>query len=214
MLCTAKNSFVVQQAAWQPIATDTTPPQVRAPWYGLKVAAEAIGSHQGPIQIASLDFVVEQGDDNANVTAGSNLNNTSPANNNQSQPIPPQILTSEKISAYAIYESSSLARIALINFNEWNGTTPYPRPRALFKIVLPGNDFGNSNVRTRTLTAPNGASADSDLTFGGVMWNYSTHGLPQAVKGVPGTVLVQRSPEDGSIVVELGASEAMLIDID
>ncbi|KAF9074163.1 hypothetical protein BDP27DRAFT_1399753 [Rhodocollybia butyracea] len=192
-------------AAWQPIATDTSPPKVRAPWYGLKVAAEAIGSHQGPIQIASLDFVVTQGDNTNNTASG--------PNNTQSQPIPPQILTSEKISAYAIYESSSLARIALINFNEWNGTTPFPRPQTVFKIMLPDDHQGNSNVKTRTLTAPNGASADSDLTFGGVMWNFTTHGLPQEVKGVPGTVLVERSPKDGSIVVEVGASEAMLIQV-
>ncbi|KAJ3919825.1 hypothetical protein F5877DRAFT_39362 [Lentinula edodes] len=175
-------------AAWQPIATTSSPAKVRTPWYGLKFAAEAIGSHQGPIQIAPLDI----------------------------------LLTSEKISAYAVYESSSLARIALINFNEWNGTTPYPRPSTVFRIVLPpsnSDNTGNSNssqpnsVSTRLLTAPNGASADSDLTFGGIMWNYTTQGLPQRVESVPGIVQVERSTGDGSITVKVGASEALLIDI-
>ncbi|KAJ3811220.1 glycoside hydrolase family 79 protein [Lentinula aff. lateritia] len=170
-------------AAWQPIATTSSPAKVRTPWYGLKFAAEAIGSHQGPIQIAPLDI----------------------------------LLTSEKISAYAVYESSSLARIALINFNEWNGTTPYPRPSAVFRIVLPPSNSANTgksnSVSTRLLTAPNGASADSELTFGGIMWNYTTQGLPQRVESVPGTVEVKRSPGDGSITVKVGASEALLIDI-
>ncbi|KAE9404296.1 hypothetical protein BT96DRAFT_434848 [Gymnopus androsaceus JB14] len=196
-------------AAWQPIATNTSQPQVRAPWYGLKFAAEAIGSHQGSIQIAPLDIVVTQ--DPTTATSSSTIDTRNPSP-------PPQILTSEKISAYAIYESASLARIALINFNEWNGTTPYPRPRAVFRVALPLNTNGNSstgalsNVTTRTLTAPDGASADSGLTFGGIMWNYSTQGLPQRVEGVPGTVEVQRS-EDGSIVFDLGASEALLINV-
>ncbi|KAF8829778.1 hypothetical protein HHX47_DHR2000209 [Lentinula edodes] len=204
-------------AAWQPIATTSSPAKVRTPWYGLKFAAEAIGSHQGPIQIAPLDIVVVTS--NLSFT---NTNTTAFGNSTQTQIVPAQLLTSEKISAYAVYESSSLARIALINFNEWNGTTPYPRPSTVFRIVLPpsnSDNTGNSNssqpnsVSTRLLTAPNGASADSDLTFGGIMWNYTTQGLPQRVESVPGIVQVERSTGDGSITVKVGASEALLIDI-
>ncbi|KAJ3756398.1 glycoside hydrolase family 79 protein [Lentinula raphanica] len=177
---------------WQPIATDTSEPKVRSPWYGLKFAAEAIGSHQGPIQIVPLDIVA--------------------------------IPSSNKISTYAIYESSSLARIVLINFNEWNDTTPFPRPSVSFRIELPletntnttaqsTSNSESSSVNTRTLTAPGGASADSGLTFGGVMWNFTTQGLPEPVQGVPGTVRVERSKRDGSFGVEVGASEALLIDV-
>ncbi|KAJ4497600.1 hypothetical protein C8R41DRAFT_212008 [Lentinula lateritia] len=204
-------------AAWQPIATTSSPAKVRTPWYGLKFAAEAIGSHQGPIQIAPLDIVVVTS--NLSFT---NTNTTAFGNSTQTQSVPAQLLTSEKISAYAVYESSSLARIALINFNEWNGTTPYPRPSTVFRISLPpsnSDNTGNSNssqsnsVSTRLLTAPNGASADTDLTFGGIMWNYTTQGLPQRVESVPGIVQVERSTGDGSITVKVGASEALLIDI-
>ncbi|KAJ3794243.1 glycoside hydrolase family 79 protein [Lentinula aff. detonsa] len=165
-------------AAWQPVATDNSQPKVRSPWYGLKFAAEAIGSHQGTTQIAPLNIV--------------------------------------KISAYAVYKSSLLARIVLINFNEWNSTMPYPHPSAVFRIDLPlktGQLSSSHSVNMRTLTAPNGASADNDLTFGGIMWNYTTQGLPQQVESVPGTVQVQRSARDGSITVKVGASEAMLINL-
>ncbi|KAJ4490763.1 hypothetical protein J3R30DRAFT_132849 [Lentinula aciculospora] len=203
-------------AAWQPIATNTSQPKVRSPWYGLKFAAETIGSHQGSIQIIPLDIIASNNitDSFSTITSDSNSDTTS---SNITQPYTHvQILTSEKISAYAIYESSSLARIALINFNEWNNTTPYARPNAVFRITLPhptGNTTGsNSNsVSMRTLTAPGGASADNELTFGGIMWNYTTQGLPQQVESVPGTVVVERSTKDGSITVEVGASEAVLI---
>ncbi|KAJ3784077.1 glycoside hydrolase family 79 protein [Lentinula aff. detonsa] len=197
-------------AAWQPVATDNSQPKVRSPWYGLKFAAEAIGSHQGPIQIAPLDIVVSN---NISVPLGKT---TSDPISTNTQDVPTQIVTSEKISAYAVYESSLLARIVLINFNEWNGTTPYPRPSAVFQIDLPlktGQSSSSHPVNTRTLTAPNGASADNNLTFGGIMWNYTTQGLPQRVESVPGTVQVQRSPRDGSITVKVGASEAMLINL-
>ncbi|KAJ3713223.1 hypothetical protein DFJ43DRAFT_1165408 [Lentinula guzmanii] len=197
-------------AAWQPVATDNSQPKVRSPWYGLKFAAEAIGSHQGPIQIAPLDIIVSN-----NISAPLGKTTSDPISTN-TQDVPAQIVTSKKISAYAVYESSLLARIVLINFNEWNGTTPYPRPSAVFQIDLPlktGQSSSSHPVNTRTLTAPNGASADNNLTFGGIMWNYTTQGLPQRVESVPGTVQVQRSPRDGSITVKVGASEAMLINL-
>ncbi|KAJ3827343.1 hypothetical protein F5880DRAFT_1538351 [Lentinula raphanica] len=217
-------------AAWQPIATDTSEPKVRSPWYGLKFAAEAIGSHQGPIQIVPLDIVaiasgnVSASSGNGTDEDGSGTSTTTDTNNTQTQSAPAQILTSEKISTYAIYESSSLARIVLINFNEWNDTTPFPRPSVSFRIELPletntnttaqsTSDSESSSVNTRTLTAPGGASADSGLTFGGVMWNFTTLGLPERVEGVPGTASVERSKRDGSITVEVGASEALLIDV-
>ncbi|KAJ3774177.1 hypothetical protein FB446DRAFT_686592 [Lentinula raphanica] len=217
-------------AAWQPIATDTSEPKVRSPWYGLKFAAEAIGSHQGPIQIVPLDVVaipssnVSASSGNSTDEDESGTSTTTDTNNTQTQSAPAQILTSEKISTYAIYESSSLARIVLINFNEWNSTTPFPRPSVSFRIELPLETNSNttaqstsnsesSSVNTRTLTAPGGASADSGLTFGGVMWNFTTLGLPERVEGVPGSVTVERSRRDGSFVVEVGASEALLIDV-
>lgn len=85
-----------------------------------------------------------------------------------------------------------------------------------FRIVLPLDNYNTTgaltNVTARTFTAPDGASADSGLTFGGIMWNYSTQGLPEQVEGVPGTVQLERS-EDGSVVFDLGASEAILIDV-
>ncbi|KAJ3739882.1 hypothetical protein DFH05DRAFT_1511419 [Lentinula detonsa] len=204
-------------AAWQPVATDNSQPKVRSPWYGLKFAAEAIGSHQGTTQIAPLNIVVSN---NISAPLGNTTSDPNQGANTtvsmNTQDVPAQILNSEKISAYAVYKSSLLARIVLINFNEWNSTMPYPHPSAVFRIDLPlktGQLSSSHSVNTRTLTAPNGASADNDLMFGGIMWNYTTQGLPQRVESVPGTVQVQRSARDGSITVKVGASEAMLINL-
>ncbi|KAL0581680.1 hypothetical protein V5O48_000385 [Marasmius crinis-equi] len=161
-------------SAWQPVPVDGVQPKVRPPWYALKFAAEAIGSHNGPIQIATL---------------------TSPSQ--------------EKMSGYALYDSGKLARLAIINFEEWNRTTPYPRPNTTFSV----RGLPIKGATGRRLTAPGGASADTDVTFGGVRWNFSSNGLPEDVEGVPGEIKLDVG-QDGVVDVVVGASEAMLVTLD
>ncbi|KAL0071183.1 hypothetical protein AAF712_001747 [Marasmius tenuissimus] len=158
-------------SAWQPVQINDIQPKVRPPWYALKFAAEAIGSHEGPVQISPLTPTSD-----------------------------------EKISAYALYDSARLARIAIVNFNEWNSTTPYPRPNTTFSV----RGLSLSRATGRRLTASGGASADTDVTFGGLRWNFSTNGLPESVDGVAGEEELDLN-ENGELDLAVGASEAMLV---
>ncbi|ESK84757.1 glycoside hydrolase family 79 [Moniliophthora roreri MCA 2997] len=164
-------------AAWQPVPVNDIQPKVRPPWYGLKFAAEAIGFHHGPIQIATI----------------------APTTNE----------STDQLSVYAIYESFALARIAIINFNEWNATTPYTRPTINFRIAL---GIRGTKATGRRLTAPEGASADTGLSFGGVVWNYSTNGIPENVDDVHGNIALEADSE-GVLEVGVKSSEAMLVQL-
>ncbi|KAL9477659.1 hypothetical protein ACSS6W_007500 [Trichoderma asperelloides] len=76
-----------------------------------------------------------------------------------------------KFSAYAVYESSKLSKYVLINLDEWNSTTRYPRPSQKVSLRIPSGVRGAT--AQRLLGA--GASADSGISWGGLSWNY-THG--------------------------------------
>ncbi|KAH8817312.1 glycoside hydrolase family 79 protein [Xylogone sp. PMI_703] len=76
-------------------------------------------------------------------------------------------------SAYAIYQSNKLAKYVLINFDEWNATTPHPRPQQMVKLEIPTKPRIQAAKVERLWGA--GASADSGITWAGQSWNY-THG--------------------------------------
>ncbi|KAK7062800.1 hypothetical protein VNI00_000293 [Paramarasmius palmivorus] len=238
-------------AAWQPIPVNGAQPKVRAPWYGIKFAAETIGSHHGPIQIATLaptpnnspeklsayaiyeSFILTIGierktgipspRDHLRLLNGAQPKVRAPwygikfaAETIGSHHGPIQIATlaptpnnsPEKLSAYAIYESFILTRIAIINFHEWNATTPDPRPGITFRIPLGVQD---TRVTGRRLTAPGGATADSNISFGGLAWNYSTNGLPEMVN-TQGRVSLE-TDNGGVLEARVASSEALLIDL-
>lgn len=75
----------------------------------------------------------------------------------------------DNLSAYAIYESEMLARYVVINLDEWNSTTSYPRPSQ--RVLLDLSKHAGS-VEVRRLTGP-GASADQGISWGGISWNYT-----------------------------------------
>ncbi|KAL6872706.1 hypothetical protein J3F83DRAFT_730760 [Trichoderma novae-zelandiae] len=76
-----------------------------------------------------------------------------------------------KFSAYGVYESTKLSKYVFVNLDEWNSTTSYPRPSQLVALSLP------SGVKSATVQRLLGAGAnsDSDMSWGGLSWNY-THG--------------------------------------
>ncbi|PNP42995.1 hypothetical protein THARTR1_11161 [Trichoderma harzianum] len=76
-----------------------------------------------------------------------------------------------KFSAYGVYESSKLNKYVLINLDEWNSTTRYPRPNQVVTLNFPS---GVKAAKVQRLVGA-GASADSDITWGGLSWN-NTHG--------------------------------------
>lgn len=110
------------------------------------------------------------------------------------------------ISAYAIYESQVLSKYVVINLNEWNITTTYPRPEEHIKLAAP------HNVRQAEITRLKGAGASSvtDISWGGYSWNYTPEGrLGRSGKHVVEKVL----SEDGYISVSLSATEVALVDL-
>lgn len=81
-----------------------------------------------------------------------------------------------KFSAYGVYESSKLSKYVLINLDEWNSTTRYPRPSQKVSLRIPA---GSRGVTVQRLLGP-GASADSGISWGGLSWNYTQGRLAQS----------------------------------
>lgn len=90
-------------------------------------------------------------------------------------------------SAYGIYESGKLSKYVLLNLNEWNSTTPYPRPAQRLNLGLP---FRNVEATVRRLTGP-GASATSGIKWSGLNWGYAGGRLVQSGKEVFETMKIK-----------------------
>jgi len=52
----------------------------------------------------------------------------------QVYPLPSSV---ENFSTHAIYEAKKLAKYVLVNLDEWNSTTPYPRPKQYVQLDVP-----------------------------------------------------------------------------
>lgn len=73
------------------------------------------------------------------------------------------------MSAYGIYESGELSRYIVVNYDEWNSTTSYPRPSQDVTLKVP---CWVDHVEVRRLTG-SGASADEGIQWAGQSWNYT-----------------------------------------
>lgn len=108
------------------------------------------------------------------------------------------------MSAYAVYEGGELAKYAVINFDEWNSTTSYPRPSQ--EVVL-GVPNGEKRVRVDRLTG-SGASADEGIEWAGLSWNYSDGRLLQSGQYKPEWLTVG---QDGMARLNISSTEAVLV---
>lgn len=72
--------------------------------------------------------------------------------------------STEKFATHAIYQTRTLAKYVLINFDEWNSTSSYPRSRQPISLAVPE---GLSDICVERLTA-SGASADEGVQWVGV----------------------------------------------
>lgn len=79
-------------------------------------------------------------------------------------------------SAYGVYESGKLSKYVLLNLNEWNSTTAYPRPAQRITLDIPTH---NADATIRRLTGP-GASANSGIKWAGLYWGYADGRLVQS----------------------------------
>ncbi|PON26957.1 beta-glucuronidase [Trichoderma gamsii] len=111
-----------------------------------------------------------------------------------------------KFSAYGVYESSKLSKYVLINLDEWNSTTQYPRPSQKVSLRIPS---GSRGATVQRLLGP-GASADSDISWGGLSWNYTRGRLAQS--GRPHFEALPVSK--GEATVTIPSTEAVVVTFD
>ncbi|UKZ93201.1 uncharacterized protein TrAFT101_008122 [Trichoderma asperellum] len=111
-----------------------------------------------------------------------------------------------RFSAYAVYESSKLRKYVLINLDEWNSTTRYPRPSQKVSLRIPSGVRGATAQRL----LGTGASADSGISWGGLSWNY-THGrLEQSGRPHYEALPVAR----GEATLSIPSTEAVVVTFD
>lgn len=111
-----------------------------------------------------------------------------------------------KFSAYGVYESSKLSKYVLINLDEWNSTTRYPRPSQQVTLKFPS---GSKVAKVQRLLGA-GASADSGISWGGLSWNY-THGR-LAQSGRPHNEVLHISK--GMAKLTIPSTEAVVVSLD
>ena len=107
------------------------------------------------------------------------------------------------MSSYAVYEGGSLSKYVVINFDEWNSTTPYERPTQDVILTVPA---GIESVTVQRLTG-NGASADEDIEWAGQSWNYTDGRLAMSGEYRSESVPVN----DGKANLSIPSTEAVLV---
>jgi hypothetical protein len=114
-------------------------------------------------------------------------------------------LKSDMLSAYAGYHSGNLAKVAVVNFAQWNETNTIPRPVQNFRI---GGFTDGQKVSVNKLTGP-GASSFNGTNFGGVEWTWENQGMPSMAKNLTEIIPVV----NGAVKLSLQASEAALVQL-
>ncbi|KAJ5587237.1 glycoside hydrolase family 79 protein [Penicillium hispanicum] len=116
-------------------------------------------------------------------------------------------LDDDLVAGYAGYENDLLKRVALINYNVWtegNGS----RPNSTFTLKLPDDV---KSVTIETLTSPGGATANHTFYWAGQTWTFDSNGLGENVPQIDANTTL--SVQGGSVQVEVGASEAVLVQL-
>ncbi|KAJ4351415.1 GTP-binding protein gtr2 [Didymosphaeria variabile] len=115
----------------------------------------------------------------------------------------PMPASKPKFVSHAIYEAGKLARYALINFDEWNSTTPYERPSQSVELAVPRYIH---KVQIERLTA-SGASADEGIEWAGQSWNYTDGRLVRHGKHIVEHVKARK----GAVMLSVSSTEAVLV---
>lgn len=103
----------------------------------------------------------------------------------------PTNISQDHFAAYAIYEHKKLARIALINFAEFNKTTSAPSQGV--RVKLEGNFSGS---RLKRMTAPGMDEKDTDfVTWAGQAYTNGTASGKLQVEPVSNGVVWIRDSE-------------------
>ncbi|KAL1615736.1 hypothetical protein SLS54_008866 [Diplodia seriata] len=111
------------------------------------------------------------------------------------------------IVGYAGYHGGKLSKIAMLNFQVWDGGAG-DRPAKNISLAKLGGDV--SEVRVSKLTAAK-TTADSGITWAGRRWTAEKNGTEYADGEKPVTIGVQNGVPAKNIVVK--ASEAVVVEI-
>lgn len=124
-------------------------------------------------------------------------------------------------AAYAAYVDGALARVAVIQLNEYNATTQTytttsgtaasgPRPTQTFAFQLPRSYASKKSVSVQRLMA-NGSDAITGITFGGYSYNYELqHGMPVLQSNVTGVQTLSVG-KGGVVQLEVPYSSAAMM---
>lgn len=121
-------------------------------------------------------------------------------------------LANETSAAYAIYANSTLARLMLINMNQYNYSVPSPSARSstAYNFTLPSSCAGTGVVQR---LMANGSDAITGITFNGLSYNYEVdNGRPKLLGNATKdeTVFVGG---DGGVSVSVPDSSATLVQL-
>lgn len=115
-------------------------------------------------------------------------------------------LSGDTESAYAVYHNNILSRLVALNLEAWYANSTSPRPSKEYTFRVPDR-YTTANVLR--FMGP-GADARSNLTFGGVSYDYELGG------GKPVVIDEMRKKErvsvkDGLVRVEVSASSGVVL---
>lgn len=123
-------------------------------------------------------------------------------------------LQSDVFTAYAAYEESTLARIALVNMRQWHESGGKQRGNHTFSVKVPGNA---AQVTVQELHADAGSEAlgfdldpKQNITWAGYQWSYGVDNGKGHQVGSPGTNVQVRN---GVATVEVLNTEAVILHI-
>ena len=112
------------------------------------------------------------------------------------------------VVGYAAYEGEDIKRVALINFNYWDGRNVSASTRLNEPVTLSDLPSGTTSVMVKKLTSPLGAHAQApNITYGGSQWLESSNGKEFSVLKDTETLSVS----GGTVVVDVPASSAVLV---
>ena len=115
-------------------------------------------------------------------------------------------LPSDTESAYAVYHDNALSRLVTLNLEAWYANSTTPRPSKEYTFRVPSR-YTTANVLR--FMGP-GADARSNLTFGGVSYDFELGGGKPVTVDVMG--LKERvSVNDGLVKVDVPASSGVVL---
>lgn len=109
-------------------------------------------------------------------------------------------------SAYAVYHNYALSRLVTLNLETWNSNSTTPRPSKEYTFRVSGQ-YTTANVLR--FMGP-GADARSNLTLGGVSYDYELGGGKPVIVDELGKK-EKVSVKDGLVRVEVPASSGVVL---